>query len=145
MEDCERRMKYAIVVHKDPGSTYGVTVPGLPGCFSGGETLDEAFANAREAIACHIEGYLLEGEPVPEERPLEEHQANADYADGMWGFVDVDLSGLSEMSLGEAVRLDVTLPQYIVNAVDNAAARSGETRSGFLAHAALAEVARRLA
>ena len=78
LEDCERRMKYAIVVHKDPGSSYGVTVPSLPGCFSGGDTLDKAFANAREAIVCHIEGCLLEDQPIPKERPLEEYQANPD-------------------------------------------------------------------
>ena len=89
-------MRYTIVVHKDPGSSYGVTVPSLPGCFSGGDTLDEAFANAQEAIACHIEGYLLEAQEVPTERPLEEYQDNPDYADGIWGFVDVDLSGLPE-------------------------------------------------
>ena len=41
-------MRYAVVIHKDPGSSYGVTVPDLPGCFSGGD-LDEAFDNARTA------------------------------------------------------------------------------------------------
>ena len=138
-------MRYAILVHKDPGSSYGVTVPALPGCFSGGDTLDEAFANAHEAIVCHIEGCLLEDQPIPKERPLEEHQADPDYADGMWGFVDVDLSGLSGTSLGKAVDLNVMLPEHIVTAVDKAAASSGETRSGFLTQAALAEVERRLA
>ena len=29
-------MRYPIVIHKDEGSSYGVTVPDLPGCFSGG-------------------------------------------------------------------------------------------------------------
>lgn len=136
-------MRYAIVIHKDPGSSYGVTVPGLPGCFSGGDTVDEAFANAQEAILCHIEGHLEEGLPVPEERPLEEHQANPDYADGIWGFVDIDLSRLAESVLGKAVRLNISLPQDLVTAVDSAAAKAGETRSGFLALAALTEIAKR--
>ena len=35
-------MRYPVVVHKDPNSDYGVTVPDLPGCFSAGETMDEA-------------------------------------------------------------------------------------------------------
>ncbi len=56
-------MRYPVVIHKDPGSSYGVTVPDLPGCFSGGDTLDEAFDNAREAIVGHIETfYLREGD-----------------------------------------------------------------------------------
>ena len=42
-----------------------MTVPDLPGCFSGGDTLDDALENAREAIALHVEGLLSDGEPVP--------------------------------------------------------------------------------
>ena len=77
-------MRYVIVIHKDPGSSYGVTVPGLPGCFSAGDTLDEAFDNAQEAITGHVETLLMDAQPVPEEAPLEEYQANEDYADGIW-------------------------------------------------------------
>ena len=47
-------MRYPVVIHKDPDSDYGVTVPDLPGCFSAGTTLDEVLVNAREAIECHI-------------------------------------------------------------------------------------------
>ncbi len=50
-------MRYYIgVIHKDPDSDYGVTVPDLPGCFSAGSTIDEAMAMAREAIELHVEG-----------------------------------------------------------------------------------------
>jgi len=47
-------MKFPVVIHKDPDSDYGVTVPDLAGCFSAGSTVDEAFANAVEAAECHI-------------------------------------------------------------------------------------------
>jgi predicted RNase H-like HicB family nuclease len=36
----------------------------LPGCFSEGETLEEAKANAAEAIQCHIEGLIKDGGPI---------------------------------------------------------------------------------
>ena len=55
-------MRYPVVVHKDPHSDYGVTVPDLPGCFSAGETLDEALQEVVEAIEAHLEGLLLDGE-----------------------------------------------------------------------------------
>ena len=42
-------MRFPIVIHKDAGSAYGVTVPALPGCFSAGDTLEEAIESAREA------------------------------------------------------------------------------------------------
>ena len=129
-------MRYAVVIHKDPGSSYGVTVPDLPGCFSGGETLDEAFDNARDGILGHIETLLMDGQPIPEGAPIEEHQANEDYRDGMWGFVDVDLAKVDR----RAKRVDITLPGPVLAAVDEAAARSHDTRSGFLARAALAYI-----
>ena len=45
-------MKYSVVLHKDVGSEYGVTVPDLPGCFSAGQTFEEALESVKEAIAC---------------------------------------------------------------------------------------------
>jgi len=47
-------MQYPVVIHKDVESICGVTVPDLPGCFSAGETLEEAVESAQEAIACHL-------------------------------------------------------------------------------------------
>jgi predicted RNase H-like HicB family nuclease len=42
-------MKYRIALHKsDEG--FSVSVPGLPGCWSQGETEQEALENVREAI-----------------------------------------------------------------------------------------------
>ncbi len=48
-------MKVKIIVHKAEESGYWAEVPGLPGCFSQGEMLEETENNIREAI----EGYLL--------------------------------------------------------------------------------------
>ena len=45
-------MRYPVVIHKDPDSDYGVTVPDLPGCFSAGETSDEALNEVVEAMVC---------------------------------------------------------------------------------------------
>ncbi len=58
-------MRYPVVMHKDPESDYGVTVPDLPGCFSAGDTLDESLHEVVEAIECHLEGLLLDSEPIP--------------------------------------------------------------------------------
>ena len=69
-------MRYPVVIHKDPESDYGVTVPDLPGCFSAGETLDEALQEVVEAIECHLEGLLLDGESVPTPQSVEHHQSN---------------------------------------------------------------------
>jgi len=60
---------YTIVAHPaDPGEKgYWVSVPALKGCFSRGETVDEAVCNAREAIELHLEGLAERGIPIPVE------------------------------------------------------------------------------
>lgn len=80
-------MRYPVVIHKDSDSDYGVTVPDLPGCFSAGETMDDALAQAVEAIECHLEGLLLDNEPLPTPQSIGVHQQNPDYADGIWALV----------------------------------------------------------
>ena len=45
-------------------------VPALPGCFIKGETLEEVTAHLRETIECHLAGLLLEGCPLPVEKPV---------------------------------------------------------------------------
>ncbi len=60
--------RYTIILHPEPEEGgYSVTVPALPGCVAQGETLEEAIALAKEAIALHVVGLREEGEPVPEE------------------------------------------------------------------------------
>lgn len=64
-----REYSYTIIL--DPDSEeggYTVTVPALPGVVTQRDTLEDAIAMAKEAIQCHIEGLLADGEPVPEER-----------------------------------------------------------------------------
>lgn len=131
-------MRFPIVIHKDDGSAYGVTVPDLPGCSSAGDTVEEAMESAREAIACHVEGLLMDGEAVPARVPLEVHQASEEYRGGVWALVATDISKLSS----KATRINITLPARVLAIVDRAAVREGRSRSGLLAHAAVSYVRR---
>lgn len=126
-------MNYPVVIHKDVGSDYGVTVPDLPGCFSAGGTLDEALKMAQEAAELHLEGMLEDGEPIPAPSAIESLKDDPKYADGIWALITVDLSKIS----GRSRRVNITLPERVLALVDEAARRSGETRSGYLARLAL--------
>ncbi len=134
-------MNYPILIHKDKHSDYGVTVPDLPGCFSAGRTLDEAIALAREAVELHIEGLIEEGQAIPRAGTIEHHRRNRDYADGTWAIVSVDTSKLPL----KARRINITLPERVLRAVDRQAEREGETRSGLLVRAATTYMAGRTA
>jgi predicted RNase H-like HicB family nuclease len=65
-------MKYAVIIEKGDTS-YGASVPDLPGCIAVGETLEEVQRLIREAIAFHLEGMTLEGLPIPEPTTLCEY------------------------------------------------------------------------
>lgn len=122
-------MRYPVVVHHEAGSAYGVTVPDLPGCFSAGETFDEALDKSIEAIQLHLEGLEAEGEAIPKASTTDAHTGNPDYAGGVWGFVDVDVTPY----MGKAEKINVTLPSTLIRRIDAHA----KNRSKFLAEAAL--------
>jgi predicted RNase H-like HicB family nuclease len=126
-------MRYPIVIHKEKGSDYGVIVPDLPGCFSAGDTIDDAITQAKEAIECHIEGLIADDEAIPEPQTIELHQTNEEYAGGVWAMVAIDLAHLND----KAKRINITVPERLLAMIDARAAQSGETRSGFLVRGAL--------
>ncbi len=60
--------RYTILLTPDlEEGGYVVDVPALPGCHTQGDTLEEAIANAREAITGWIEAAQKHGEEIPEE------------------------------------------------------------------------------
>ena len=131
-------MHYPVVIHKDKSSDYGVTVPDLPGCFSAGSTMEAALTNAVEAIECHLEGMLFDGESIPAAQPVEVHQRDTHFKGGTWALVNVDLSKLAS----KAKRINITLPERVLALVDEQAKREGESRSGLLARAVLDYIGR---
>jgi predicted RNase H-like HicB family nuclease len=58
-------MEYSVVVHDAEEGGYWAEVPALPGCYSQGETVDEALENVKEAIALYLETLREEGGRVP--------------------------------------------------------------------------------
>lgn len=45
-----------IIIHvNESNDSFGVTVPGLKGCFSAGDTLEEATQNVAEALDLYVE------------------------------------------------------------------------------------------
>ena len=62
-------MKYAVMIEKGPTS-YGATVPDLPGCVAVAETLVKVESLIREAIHFHIESLRNDGRPIPLPTPI---------------------------------------------------------------------------
>ncbi|WP_044489769.1 type II toxin-antitoxin system HicB family antitoxin [Enterobacter sp. R4-368] len=133
-------MYYPIAIEAgDESHAYGVTVPDLPGCFSAGDTLDEAIKNAKEAIIGHIETLVELGHDVPSVSTAEKWSKNPAFAGYTWALVDIDVTRL----LGGSEKINVTLPRFLIDRIDRYVATHPEykTRSGFLAQAALERIA----
>ena len=58
--------RYTVLLYPEEGG-YSVLVPALPGCVTQGDSLDEAFAMARDAIELYLRGLVEDGEEVPDE------------------------------------------------------------------------------
>jgi predicted RNase H-like HicB family nuclease len=128
-------MRYPIAIeHGNDTTAFGVVVPDLPGCFSAGDTLDEALDNAREAIDLWLETVIDDGGAVPSPASIREHQKNPDFSGWIWAVVDIDLAQLSD----KAERINITLPARVLRRIDSDAKAAGETRSGFIARKMLA-------
>lgn len=125
-------MKFTVVLHTDDGQRYGVIVPDLPGCFSGGDSLDDALDSVLEAIDLHVETLLEDGNALPPRQPIATHQTNPDYAGGVWAVVDAPV----EKYFGPAEKINITVPRVILSRIDEYAKSHGLSRSGFMVQAA---------
>jgi predicted RNase H-like HicB family nuclease len=59
--------RYVAIIDGRPGA-FGVVIPDLPGCTSGGRTVDNALRNAVEAVTLWVEDARADGEQVPKPR-----------------------------------------------------------------------------
>jgi predicted RNase H-like HicB family nuclease len=121
---------YIGLIHKEADSDFGVSFPDFPGVVTAGKSLDDARAMAEEALAFHIEGLVADGEAIPEPSSLEEVMANPENRDGVVILVGV------KTEARKAVRVNVTLPEDVLEQIDRFAEAHGYTRSGFLTRAA---------
>lgn len=121
---------YVGLIHKDAESDFGVSFPDFPGVVTAGTTLDEARAMAEEALALHVEGMIEDGEAIPMPSGLDAIMNDPANRDGVAVLVSLKLRPV------RALRVNVTLPEDILTAIDAYANSHGYTRSGFLASAA---------
>lgn len=127
------------LVHEEDGA-YGISFPDFPGVISGGASLDEAIARGTSTLAFHVGGMVDDGDDLPIIRSLSDLRKDRDFREDVEGAVVV---GVPLEYPGKAVRLNITLDENLVRAIDRAAEMAGESRSGYLAGAARERLVRR--
>jgi antitoxin HicB len=58
---------FRVLLTPEDDGGFSVTVPSLPGCYTQGESVEDAISMAKEAISLYIESLEAEGEPIPDD------------------------------------------------------------------------------
>lgn len=128
-------MRYPIAIEPATEDTaFGVVVPDLPGCFSAGDTLDEALAGAEEAAAGWIDAALDGGTAIPRATSLDTLRLDPAFQGWTFGVITLDAALFEDV----VERVNVTLPRRVLKRLDAMARAAGESRSSFIAQLTLA-------
>ena len=110
--------------------------PDVPGCFFAGDSLDDAFQDAREALTAHFEALFEMDEALPLPGNVEVHLENHpdDFTGGQWLLVDINMRQFD----GRAERINITMPRRLLVKIDSFVSEHPQfgNRSAFLAEAA---------
>lgn len=127
-------MRYPVMIEVgDENTAWSVVVPDLPGCFSAGDTLDEAMAAVEEAAAAWMDAALDAGREIPKPSAIQDAMAKDDFNGWIAAYVDVDPALMDDT----VERVNITLPRRVLKRIDAKAAAAGETRSSFIAQMAV--------
>jgi len=77
----------AIVEDAGPDTAIGIWFPDLPGCFSAGDSIDDALRNAEEALALYAESVHEEGRTLPPPRTLSELRNDPEAAEDIRNYM----------------------------------------------------------
>ena len=132
-------MLYPVAIEVgDTETAFGVVIPDLKGCFSAGDSYEEALTNAKDAIEGHLEMMAEDGHLPPKASAMNDLVSSPDYVGWVWALVEVDI----EPFLGKSAKINVTLPNLLTRKIDDAVSSQTAyaSRSHFLQVAALNEL-----
>jgi predicted RNase H-like HicB family nuclease len=69
-----QKLHLPVIIERDENGVFVAECPVLKGCYTQGETLEEAMKNIREVIQMHIELMMERGEPLPSVVACEEFE-----------------------------------------------------------------------
>ena len=123
-------MRYFALLRKEPDSDFSGDFPDFPGCVTAGETLEEARKLAAEVLEFYIDGMLEDRLPIPPPSTLETIMADPDNVEALPFMVEVP------DHRPRAVRVNLTMSETDLEALDAFAKKQGKSRSAVLTEAA---------
>ncbi len=122
---------YALI-HEEEG-IYGASFPDFPGAVTTGRNADDVIRKASEMLSFHVAGMSEDGDALPFLRSLSDLQRDADFVAAQAGAA---LALIPFELPTKSVRVNISMDEGLLAAVDRAAEASGQSRSAFLAEAA---------
>ncbi len=110
--------QYSFVAVIEPGEDvpYVVSFPDLPGCYTQGDSREEALRSAREALELHLYGMEKEGYEIPEPSPADKISIPDG---GLVEVLDVWMPFIRERIGNKAIKLTVTIPRWLKEAAED--------------------------
>jgi predicted RNase H-like HicB family nuclease len=132
--------RYVALIDGKAGA-YGVVVPDLPGCTSGGRSIDAALRNAVDAVRLWAEDARADGETLPRARSIETLRRDPEVAAALVKGAALAIVPLV-LDAGRPAKANLSVDAGLLEAIDEAAEAHGLTRSAFIASAAREKIAR---
>ena len=137
-------MLYPAFVEVDSDGTASGFFPDVPGCIFAGNTPEEAVKDAESALDAHFELMAEKGMKIPEPQNWfgldmsPENGSGEEAKNGAWLYVKIDITKY----LGKSERINITMPQLLIEKIDKAVGQSSRysSRSHFIAEAARKEL-----
>lgn len=127
---------YLAYVYQDPDSAFGVAFPDLPGCYGAGDTYDEALANAKLSLREYALAIAEDGGEMP---PARTHgELAADATEGIEIHKAAFVAEVPLITVGQKRRVNLSIDDGMLAAIDRASRAAGVNRSVFLTEAARA-------
>ena len=107
---------YPAVFEQTKDGEYGVFFPDIPGCISAGDTLEEAIEMSKEALSLHLSEMINVNEKCP---TINLENAKKEAKDCLLMMIEPNTAIISRRTKDKSVRINITIPQFLLESVDN--------------------------
>jgi predicted RNase H-like HicB family nuclease len=134
----EQVIQYPLYIHREGDTSFRANFPDSPLAVANGKSMDELTIDAKQAVELMYDRseQLI---PAPTCSASELHTHAMDDGDGIWMFVDINLARVTSQAIG----IQVSLPDTLLQQVDLAARERHMTRSTLITLAVVNELAGR--
>jgi predicted RNase H-like HicB family nuclease len=114
---------------------YSVFFPDLPGAVSAGEDYEDAIQNAEKCLSLHLYGMITDNIKLPKPTHMSKILKKLD-EDELTALIHPDIFGVKARQEDKAIRINISLPKSLLEAIDSRARQLGIDRSKLIQKAA---------